>query len=84
MNIMHESYLMENYFRPSQDNIYTILVCTKAKKMNPTYEIVRQYFSQYPVPKSVENYMYQCLVNFIFVFVFVPSFVFSYTDSQIL
>ena len=64
--------------------IYTILVCTKAKKMNPTYEIVRHYFSQYPVPKSVENYMYQCLVNFIFVFVFVPSFVFSYTDSQIL
>ena len=82
MNIMHESYLMENYFRPSQDNIYTILVCTKAKKMK---EIVRQYFSQYPVPKSVENYMYQCLVNFIFVFAF---FCFlgevSYTDSQIL
>ena len=52
------------------------LVCTKAKKMNPTYEIVRQYFSQYAVTKSVENYMYQCLVNLIFVFVFVPSFVF--------
>ena len=68
--------------------IYTILVCTKAKKMNPTYEFVRQCFSQYPVTKSLKNYMYQCLVNFIFVFAFVPSFVFlgevSYTDSQIL
>ena len=67
--------------------IYTILVCTKAKKMNPTYEIVRQYFSQYPVAKSVENYMYQCLVNFLCVcictfFCFLGEV--SYTDSQIL
>ena len=24
VNIMHESYLMENYFRPSQDNIHNL------------------------------------------------------------
>ena len=40
--------------------------------MNPTYKIVRQYFAQYPVLKSVENY--QCLVIFIFLFIFVLCF----------
>ena len=34
--------------------------------MNQTDKIMRQYFVQYPILKSVENY--QCLVNFIFVF----------------
>ena len=46
--------------------------------MNQTDKIMRQYFVQYPILKSVENY--QCLVNFIFVFelliLYVPSFVF--------
>ena len=34
--------------------------------MNQTDKIMRQYFVQYPILKSVENYQY--LVNFIFVF----------------
>ena len=34
--------------------------------MNQTDKIMRQYFVQYPILKSVENY--QCLVNFISVF----------------
>ena len=33
--------------------------------MNQTDKIMRQYFAQYRILKSVENY--QCMVNFIFV-----------------
>ena len=82
---------MQESFPPgtSQDisSIYTILVCTKEKKMNQTYKIMRQYFSQYPVLKSVKYY--QCLVNFIFVFALLILHLcllgkICYMDSQIL
>ena len=82
---------MENYFRPSQENIHNLhhisLYYLKAKKMNPTYEIVRQYFSQYPdpecgklhVPVLGKFYLCVCICAF---FCFLGEV--SYTDSQIL
>ena len=56
--------------------------------MNPTNEIVRQYFSQYPVTKSVEKLHVPVLGKFYLCVCTCAFFCFlgevSYTDSQIL
>ena len=87
---MHESYLMENYFRPSEDNIHNLhhISLYESEENEPNVRNCETVFFPIPsykecgklhVPVLGKFYLCVCICAF---FCFLGEV--SYTDSQIL